>query len=112
MEICLLLIYYIEEKYFLVIAFFALSFFIRIMWQNGIILCGESYPTNVRSVGNGAFFALAGVVGAVTPFIVYIFYHFDPYSPFLLGFGVLLPALYASYTFPFDPTNKPLDRVE
>ena len=39
-----------------------------------VILCGESYPTNVRGAGYGYFYAVGGFSGAVAPFLIDYFY--------------------------------------
>lgn len=70
----------------------------------------EIYSTLVRTLGFGWSSGIGRMSSFLMPFILFPLLEMNPKFPFLVFFIFMGIASIASYTFPYDTTNRPLDK--
>ena len=100
---------YFGKGHFLIFGLSCLKFWGRFISLIAAPMVAESYSTVLRAMGLGVGGALARIISASAPFIVYSIFLKDHFLPYLI-FGICyFLSLIVMYSFPVDLTGQNLD---
>ncbi len=76
------------------------------VYSNWNVLIMESYLTILRGIAAGYFYGITKIASVIAPFAVHYFFQIGPYLPFLIFALLMVPNIFAMFSFPFDLTNE------